>query len=214
FYGSGRDTSHLFNVQVSSTQLLNGNNTLRIEALADGGSDPRHKMMVNWFEIDYRRRYVDENDRLVFTQTAAGTWRYSVSSFAATPNVFNVTDPYAPVQVTGATGTSTVLFEWTNSAAATFAVSTAAARYNVTGITKHTFPNPRLQATTNRADYIIITDPSFNSTLTPLVNRRTSVDGFAVRTVYVQDIFDEFGYGFYDTEAIQRFLEYTYMNWA
>lgn len=214
FYGSGKDTFHLFNVQVASSQLLNGNNTLRIEALPDGGSDPRHKMLVNWFEVDYRRRHVDENDRLVFTQATTGTWRYSVTNFAAAPDIFDVTDPHVPVKVTGATGTNPVLFERTNNAAATFALSTAAARYSVVGITKDSFPNPRLQSTTNQADYIIITDPSFASTLTPLINRRTSVDGFTVRTVYVQDIFDEFGYGFYDTEAIRRFLEYTYADWT
>jgi hypothetical protein len=214
FFGSGRDTFHLFEVQVPSSLLLSGNNTLRIEALNNGSSSPSHKMLVNWLEVDYRRRYVDENDRLVFTQDTAGTWKYSVSSFAAAPDIFDVTDPYAPVKITGATGTSTVLFERTNSNLATFALSTAAARLSATNITKDTFPNPRLQTTSNHADYLIITDPSFASTLTPLINRRASVDGYTVRTVYVQDIFDEFGYGFYDTEAIRRFLEYTYMNWS
>ncbi|MCL4869482.1 MAG: hypothetical protein KJ063_10970 [Anaerolineae bacterium] len=214
FFGSGRDTSHLFEVQVASTFLLNGNNTLRIEALPDGSADPRHKMVVNWFQVDYRRQFVDQNDRIIFKQTTPGAWRYSVGSFATTPDIFEVTNPSVPIRITGAAGSSTVLFERTSASPATFTLSTAAARHNVTSITKDSFPNPRLQATSNRVDYLIITDPSFNNALTPLVNRRTATDGLAVRIVYVQDIFDEFGYGFYDTEAIRRFLDYTYTQWA
>ncbi len=214
FYGSGKTVFHLFEEQVASSALVNGNNTLKIQALDDGTSSPSHSMLVNWGEIDYRRRFVDESDRLVFSQPTAGTNKYSVSSFATAPDIFNVTNPYLPVKVTGATGTSTVLFEWTNGSPATFALSTAAARHSVVNITKDTIPTSRLQTTTNQADYIIITDPSFTSALSPLISRRTTVDGLAVRTVYVQDIFDEFGYGVYDTEAIRRFLEYTYTEWA
>lgn len=214
FYGSGKNTFHLFEEQVASSALVNGNNTLKLQTLDDGTASPSHTMLVNWFDIDYRRRFVDENDRLIFSQPTAGTRKYSVSSFATAPDIFNVTDPYAPVKVTGATGSSTVLFEWTNSSPVTFALSTAAARYNTVSITKDTFPGPHLQTTTNQADYIIITDSSFSSALTPLINRRTAVDGLSVRTVFVQDIFDEFGYGLYDTEAIRRFLEYTYNQWT
>lgn len=214
FYGSGKTTFHLFEAQVASSALVNGNNTLRIEALPDGTSSPDHTMLLNWFDVDYRRRFVDENDRLIFYQPAAGTYKYSVSSFAAAPDIFDVTNPYTPVKVTGATGSSTVVFERTNGSAATFALSTAAARYSAVSITKDTFPTPHLQTMTNQADYVIITDPSFTSALSPLISHRTTVDGLAVRTVYVQDIFDEFSYGLYDTEAIRRFLEYTYTQWA
>lgn len=214
FFGSGKTTSHLFNAQIASSALVNGNNTLTIQALANTTGNPDHYMLANWLEIDYQRRFVDESDRLLFTQDTSGTWKYSVSSFATTPDIFEVTNATTPIRITGATGTGTVLFERMNNSPATFALSTAAARYSAISITKDTFPTARLQTTTNQADYIIITDPSLNSGLTPLINRRTSVDGLTVRTVYVQDIFDEFSYGLYDPEAIYRFLEFTYSQWA
>jgi hypothetical protein len=214
FFGSGKTTFHLFNAQIASSALVNGNNTLTIQALANTTGNPDHYMLANWLEIDYQRRFVDESDRLLFTQDTSGTWKYSVSSFATTPDIFEVTNATTPIRITGATGTGTVLFERMNNSPATFALSTAAARYSAISITKDTFPTARLQTTTNQADYIIITDPSLNSGLTPLINRRTSVDGLTVRTVYVQDIFDEFSYGLYDPEAIYRFLEFTYSQWA
>lgn len=215
FYGSGADNvSHIFNLQIASSALVSGNNTLTVESLADGTANPNHIMLLNWLEIDYQRRFVDESDRLLFTQTTSGTWKYSVSSFATTPDVFEVTNAETPIRLTGATGTSTLLFERQNNSPATFALSTAAARYAVLSITKDTFPSAHLQTTTNQADYIIITDPSLSSGLTPLISRRTTVDGLTVRTVYVQDIFDEFSYGLYDPEGIRRFLEFTYGQWA
>ena len=212
FYGSGKTSSHLFNEQVSSTALLNGNNTIAIQAISDGTADPSHQMIINWVEIDYRRQFVDDGDRILFDQDTAGTWKYVVSGFASTPDIFDVTNPTSPAKITNATGTTTVTFEQTNAAA--FALTTTGARFNSLSITKDTFPSTHLQTTTNQADDIIITDPSLNSSLAPLIAHRTSVNGLSVRTVYVQDIFDEFSYGLYDPVAIKRFLEFTYTDWA
>jgi hypothetical protein len=60
---------------------------------------------------------------------------------------------------------------------------------------------------------IIITDPVMDDALASLITLRSN-QGLDVMTVYVQDIFDEFNYGIYSTEAIKDFLSYAYQNWS
>ena len=65
----------------------------------------------------------------------------------------------------------------------------------------------------NAADYIIISHSDFLNAIQPLAAYRAS-QGFRVRVVDVQDIYDEFNGGVFDPQAIQGFLSYTYSNWV
>ena len=59
----------------------------------------------------------------------------------------------------------------------------------------------------------MITDPAFASALAPLVGLRQS-QGYTVKVVDVQDIYDEFSFGQKTPEAIRDFLVRAARSWA
>jgi len=69
-----------------------------------------------------------------------------------------------------------------------------------------------LHNTSQGADYIIITHPSFYTDVLPLAAFRAG-QGMRVSVVNVHDIYDEFGYGLLDPESIRSFLAYAYAYW-
>lgn len=217
FYGSGiTDDGLLYEVNAPSSALLEGPNTLTIQADPIPGQNPPHKFLVDWADIVPRRQFVALNNRLAFRQPQAGNWKYAATGFTGSAEIFDVTDPLNPLRITGATGSGTITFERPGPAA--YEMVATSARLSPLTIVKDTPSNLRLS--TNRADYIIITDPTLAGALTPLINHRTS-QGLAVKVAYVQDIFDEFSEdvspnytsGLYSPDAIQAFLDYAYHNW-
>jgi hypothetical protein len=215
FNGAGtNNVSHIFSFMAPSSALQNGNNTITIIAL-DNGNPIGHRMLVNWFQVIPRREFVAESNALAFGQPAAGSYTFGANGFTggSTVEIYEVTDPDGPTFESKTAAGGTVNFNRTTAGATAYELVATTARLSPAAIVKDTVPNPLLNATSNQADYIIITDPSYNSVLTPLRNLRAS-QGLTVKTVYVQDIFDEFSYGIYSTEAIVDFLAYAYYSWT
>lgn len=190
--------------------LRNGTNTIGIRAINNGQGAGTHTMLVNWLSVNLSRQLKAESNHLVFTQENGGMWQYDVNSFGATPLVYDVTTAHAPVRITGAIGGDFSPISSTTYPA-TYALSTPGALYPPSFIEKDTRSN--LADSSRSADYIIITDPTLASSLQPLVNHRQN-QGLDVEVVYVQDIFDEFGYGMYSTQAIRDFLYFAYTEWT
>ena len=70
-----------------------------------------------------------------------------------------------------------------------------------------------LRATTNQADYLLITPRAFLAAAEPLLARRQD-QGLQSRAVAFEEIADEFGHGEPSAEAIRGFLAYAYQSWA
>ncbi|MCI0396968.1 MAG: C25 family cysteine peptidase [Chloroflexi bacterium] len=217
FTGAGTaDVSYLYQVNAPSSAVLDGPNIMHVKAL-DNDGDPTnnaHRMLVNWVEVTPRQQFVAVSNRLAFSQPTAGTWTFATSGFTVGSNVqiYNVTDPLNPtIQVVPAAG-DVATFHRTTSGPTAYQLTTAGARLSPLAIVKDTLPSPLLSSTSHTADYIIITDPSLDAALTPLRTLRAG-QGLAVKTVYVQDIFDEWSYGLYAPEAIKDFLEFAYNSW-
>jgi hypothetical protein len=66
----------------------------------------------------------------------------------------------------------------------------------------------------NAADLLIISHRDFISALTPLVAQRHDRDGFTVKVVDVEDVYDEFSYGVHSAQAIKDFLSLASSKWA
>ncbi len=64
----------------------------------------------------------------------------------------------------------------------------------------------------NGADYIFISYGEFITDIQPLADYRAA-QGLRVKVVNVQDIYDEFGAGLFNPEAIHDFLAYAYSSW-
>jgi hypothetical protein len=68
------------------------------------------------------------------------------------------------------------------------------------------------RATTHQANYLLVTHRDFMAAAQTLAIHRRS-QGLTVAVVDIQDIYDEFGSGQMDPQAIRTFVDYAYHNW-
>lgn len=69
-----------------------------------------------------------------------------------------------------------------------------------------------LRASSNRAEYVMISHPSLAEAAQPLAEFHRS-RGLEVAEVDVHDIYDEFNHGIQSPDAIRDFLQHAYENW-
>jgi len=69
-----------------------------------------------------------------------------------------------------------------------------------------------LSATTNSANFVIVTNPAFVQEANAWAAYRTS-DGFQTMVVNITDVFDEFSYGESTALALTAFFEFAELNW-
>jgi hypothetical protein len=70
-----------------------------------------------------------------------------------------------------------------------------------------------LYASTNSADYLMITRPEFVEALQPLIDWRQQ-QGLTVKVVDLQTIYDLFYFGISHPIAVKNFFSYVYHNWT
>ena len=206
-----------FGAEFPSSYLLEGNNTLVVEGLIPDGSSYDF-FYLDWFEVDYRRQTQAENDLLAFGGEAAGTWQFEIEGFASgSAQVFDVTNPLAPVSLTGhamtpVSGAHTLSFEDTIPGATSYLALSPAQILSPLGISADVASS--LRSPDNGADYLIVTHADFGAQAQQLANYRQGQQGIArARVVDVQDIYDEFNDGEMSAEAIHEFLQYAYDMW-
>ncbi len=62
------------------------------------------------------------------------------------------------------------------------------------------------------ADYLAIVYPPLREALQPLLDRRAT-QGLAVQAIHSTDVFDLFGYGYRNPQALRSFLSYAFYEW-
>jgi hypothetical protein len=219
--------------QIPQVDLQPGSNTLVIQSVGDTGASV-DSVFLDWFEIDYARRYVAEQDRLSFTAPGPGEFNFQVVGFSQ-PEVelYDITDPYRPVRILGKNSlceaeNKPVFSEKTGfyqASADCFAAQFSdradqASRYFAVADPSKLKPAAlildepsSLRSPDNQADYILITHRDFLSAAQRLAEHRRQ-RGLQVAVVDVTDVYDEFSGGIFDPRAIRDFLAYAYQNWA
>jgi hypothetical protein len=204
-----------FESVVSQTCLVEGGNKVFVKAPLDGGIT-QDIFYVNWFEIDYYRTYAAEGNVLFFDGDQAGEWEYHLTGFTTDDlEAFDVTMPSSPIRILNCDisndTTYTLAFEHSIQAEHCYLALASDQRLSPLSILQDT-PSD-LRATTNGADYVVITHADFATAVQPLVTHRAA-RGLRTAVVDVQDVYDEFSYGVFEPEAIREFLEYVYTNWT
>lgn len=201
---------------VSSSLLVNGVNTITMTMVNNG--NPIDQIATDWFEIDYRRTYAVDSDRLLFDGEGLGTFHFSLSNLGSNNLVLmDVTAPGAPQQITIPAGQISAGPPFTASVEdilpsdRAYAISTRAALRQPDAVVFDVPSN--LASAANGADYIIITDRSMLAAMQPLATHRAS-QGLRTALVATDDIYDEFNNGRSSPAAIKSFLTYAYLNWT
>jgi hypothetical protein len=200
---------------LSQGYIFNGLNTISIDLPGDTGATVDYAY-INWIEIEYWQDYNAIDDIFTFTgRTEPGTRQFEVKNFSNNNiSLYDITESTNVTKIvnfqveTTETG-HTLSFQDNNSNRQYLALTPSNAK-KPKSFTKD--ENSQLLSQNNQADYLIITHEDFYSTLSPLANFRQN-QGLAVKTIKVQDVYDEFNYGVKNPQAIKDFLSYTYFNW-
>jgi len=170
---------------------------------------------LNYLQISYRAHLLPLNNRIDFNlEGVDGEVEVKVvDNFSAVPTVFDISDPLHPVIFTG--------FERSDGYLSFRAVTTSAGpnRFRCEVIGQAASP-ARIEAVDvidlrtgfDQTDMIIVTTGSLAPYLDQYIAYREG-RGWAIQTVLVDDIMDNFSYGLYDPTAIRDFLKFAYESY-
>ena len=137
----------------------------------------------------------------------AGSWRYQLTDTPSGALLYDVTDPLQPV-ILGPTQGQEYVFE--DGPDARRYILAASGNVHHPSVEAHA---PISVADLNGADVVYVAPLIFHSALGPLVEQRERA-GLTVKTVDVQELYDGWGYGFVDPDAIRNFLRWAVSTWS
>jgi hypothetical protein len=210
-------------VNIPAGVVKQGNNEL---TLTEAGSD-RSVLYVDRVALAWSSPLIARsNGLLVQSWGAAAGWavsslsaatalRFQVNGFTSRQvAVFDVTNPLLVKRITGITVSTRAPYY-----AKFGALAGSAYRYQVLAAGAYLSPasikaaSPAsLKSAGNGADHIIVAPSAFKSAVSPLAAHRAS-RGMRVKTVMLEDVYDEFNGGIPDPAAIRAFLAYAFKNW-
>ncbi len=210
------DAEYVQEMRVSSALFDNKSNTLKIELPGDTGAVV-DTVYLNWIEVDYWRPFEAEKDSLILTVNSNGKVQIAVNKLSQSEIlVYDITDPNTVAEVVNVS----VEKEGKGYQAVFEDRVTESKTYYVLTINQYKQPPSttlwqpaKLKHPKNGADYILITDKAFLPAVEPLCDFRRQ-QGLRVKSVSVEEIYNEFNQGLSDPAAIKAFLKYTYENWS
>jgi len=185
--------------------LLDTNNRLRVAP-----SEPSDSIFfLDAADVTYMRGYDTSSETLQFRAEQAASVEIGGLTNGGT-RFFDVTDPQRPAKlvdaVIGASGARLAI----EPAIEYFAVAPGEL---LRPSSSWADVASDLRNANNRADYLIIAPASFIDEVEELATYRET-DGFMVRIVELQDIFDEFANGSPNPNAIREFLRFANETWT
>ncbi|MCP5063148.1 MAG: hypothetical protein GY936_11885 [Ignavibacteriae bacterium] len=201
----------VLHAQFSSDLLSEGANTLKLHSFATSAT--LNNSFFDWYEIEYPRYLIPNNEKLKFS------FRFIESQIPKIVKLQDVSlgifslwqygDIYKKYNLNNVN--NEIIFSDTISSRSKFIYMDESKILNPTIYYTKQFTN--LRSSENRADYIAITHKKF----------KTKVDNYSsfiednyeliTRVVDIDDIYDEYSYGFFNPEAVKDFLKSTHNYW-
>jgi hypothetical protein len=199
---------------IAPAQLREGGNDIKFVKTSVGDL-----VLFSCARLTFPRIYRAGSDTLSFTLRS--TQSATIDGFTTTNlRVLDISDPNAPQEVhtisgTGASGYAiTVLSAGAKSKVARTLLAQPVESFLHPASISFNQPSG-LNQSNNAADLLIISHQSFMSlpNLAALVSQRQS-QGFSVKLVDVEDVFDEFSYGSHTPQALIDFLSRAHSTWT
>ena len=139
-----------------------------------------------------------------------GKKSYTIGGWSGGLLAFEVTNPWQPQQISGygLSGGTLTIGDATTAQADYFIGPTNQLKTPLALQSSKTLTDP-----VGGADYIIISPASLAGALTPLLNHRAN-QGLRVAIFQTEAIYDAYGAGRMDSEAIKNFLAHAYATWT
>jgi len=192
----------------AASLLLDGENALEIEALADTAAW-YSLVYLDSFTVEYESLYRAQGDEIECSSD--GNASILLSGFSSSQIlVFDITAPDRPVVVLGdvlslADGSFGVALSAPAPGTVYHALTVDALR---TGRVWPDQPSD-LRARRNAAEYVVVTTGELRDTAQTLADYRD----LRSMVVDIEDVYDEFNFGVPDPHALRAFLGYAWKNW-
>ncbi len=207
---------HSGSATFSSSLLTSPTTTLDLRQELLSGNNGADQVSLEAVTLIYPRQLRTVSDRFAFLGEA-GLRNYTVDGFSSASGlwVFDTSDPDRPKRITGFSTQSTangfnVRFGRDASGVEIYRIVRSTEFKTVTSIEKtmiRGLGNPEQQA-----DYIVICPYEFRDQAYTLMTNR-HLKGQTVVVAPIEDIFNEFGYGYRDATAVRQFLGYAFHHW-
>ena len=206
---------HTFQSQIAQSNLVEGTNQLSFVVMVPPLTAT--DLYFDAFTVQYTRRFQADGDQILFPGTETGPRQYAIGNFVTdTLTIYDVTNPFVPQHVlsssiTSAGGLFTTSFQISSTTPVTYFVAGADTIQSPKSIALYVPPD--LSSASNGADYLIITHHDFITASQTLADYRAS-QGWRVKVIDVDDLYNEFNFGIYHPIAIKNFLHYAYDHWT
>ncbi len=220
-------------VKIDQSALNDGLNRLEVDMFQVGVTDI---VVLNWFEISYLRkyeaynnylkfhvdrdffdgRYVKLGDRIQFNidgfdEKDIEVYKIGISKITNV-DIKPVKDEQTNQFSYGISFQDEVVDPATKYVALTSDQKKSVSKIEIYRPWKPQDPQRNLLASSNKADYLIITHDLFTTECEKLKDLKVE-QGFAPEIVTVRDIYDQFNYGVKSPLAIKDFIKWVYNNW-
>lgn len=195
---------------IPSSHLRPGTNRLILQGWADLVG--RDEIWFNWFEIRHRRQYAAGPGFLAYEEPASSGRHTTLSGFSSPQiELFDVANGYRYTDLgLIATGeTFAVEFEDRSDAPSAYVIADTSQFHAPQGQVDEPSAWRRPD---HAAEYILITHSLFRDAAERLADHRRS-RGLTVEVVLTEDLYDEFSYGRFTSDAIRDFIAYAYRQW-
>ncbi len=200
---------------ISSGLLVNGSNTVNINSFPT--QNTINAMAGDWYELEYPRFLKADTSSLNFSYRNPIIPKLSVVSITSVSF-----SPISLYKFTIADSSIVKITNYTRSNDTLRFTDTIAVGSSYFLVKDNTIGTPfifykkkfiNLRSSSNQADYIAITHPYFMSSAANYISFISSTYNVTTKLVDINDIYDEFNYGFFAPEPIRDFLQSTYINW-
>lgn len=206
----------LLNGSVNSSLLLNSSNQLNIQNFKNSTST--NYLAIDWYDIEYPRYLKLNNDSLLFqidSDLSEGERVIKITDLSDSINtsaltVFKV-KPYLEKVDSFKILKKNLFFTDTVSGRDTYVVIESSKIQKPIFYYKKQFAD--FNNSGNQTDYIAITNTKFINSAQNYINQISSMYSIETSLFNVQDIFDEFGYGYPTAESIKLFIKHAMQNW-
>lgn len=207
----GRYQQAVLSAEVNTNLINEGNNTLKIQSFQTDGSI--NVLAMDWVELEYSRRLKALNDTLIFS------FPYLSESNIYEVIVTNINNDEISIWKYGTDGEK---YSINKSGSEISIVDTINSKdrffiYPVEKIKSPKFYYTKqfsdLRSKSLSYDYALITHGKFKEKVNEYGLFVSESYNQRVVLVDVDDIYDQFSYGFFNPEAIRDFLKYAYYNW-
>lgn len=207
-----------------TSEYFSNTDEINIQLTYNKNGNPGARGFLDFLWLKAKRRLIADENQFSFKNNDAalqsGIGEYQIENTESITQIWDITDPIRPQFIPVDTETSVFSFkaqlgelkEYQVVTANYFSPQIEPGNFSVANVNLKGTILTNAQGQFQDIDYLIITSSSFMAAANRLAQYRRDEDGLIVKTVAVEDIYEEFNSGKQDIAAIRNFIKYIYDN--